>query len=182
MKSERLTILDVSRPNLLDEINNIKTKQTFLDKIEDIKVSTEAVFDSFIGFFRNIKIGISNIIYFLPTIWNNRFWDYEYTIALLVKQLEYQRDGLKKENIIEDIDKIVSQINTTLSNINNWENYDKIFESKQQKLLKQIKDEQDPYQEDYLIGTYYTNLYKFESICWNKIFDSMKKNMRAWWS
>lgn len=182
MQKEKLSILDVFP---LENLNSYKPKikkKNFLELIQDTKYNIQSFFDNIYNFLKSIKIGIENIYIFFPTIWNNRYWDFEFTLKLLIKQLEYQRDGLKKENIIEDIDKIVSQINTTLSNINDWENYDEIFESKQQKLLKQIKDEQDPYQKDYLIGTYYTKLHKFESICWNKIFDSMKQNMGTWWS
>lgn len=53
-------------------------------------------------FFKNIKIGITNLIEWLPIIWKNRGWDYLYTEQLLLKQLKYQWKTFKsKDNYVD---------------------------------------------------------------------------------
>jgi len=66
-----------------------------------------------VNFFRKIKYGIENLIYFLPYIWNDRDWDYDFIYELLyikLKKMEEhweEYDGWLKsidhENNLKDI-------------------------------------------------------------------------------
>lgn len=49
----------------------------------------------FIPSFYDIKWGVKNLRRWFKTIWNYRDWDGNYTIDVLIKSLEFQRDRLK---------------------------------------------------------------------------------------
>ena len=49
-------------------------------------------------FIKKIKIGISNLIYWLPIIWYDRNWDYCYIFDILKHKLNAQADFIEKRN------------------------------------------------------------------------------------
>ena len=57
---------------------------TLLDYIDDYIFDP---IDNFKSFFRNIKIGITNLITYAPIIYNDRDWDHHYFFLLLDKKL-----------------------------------------------------------------------------------------------
>jgi hypothetical protein len=45
---------------------------------------------------RNIKRGIRSLIYWLPVIWENNWWDYDYMLDLIEHQLKLMSDDKHK--------------------------------------------------------------------------------------
>ena len=97
-------------------------------------------------FFRNIRVGIQNLIYYYPvishclkTVWKDRYWDYEYFFLQFLKfQLISTRDGILKEDLIVGAPNVADEINHMLELINVYEHYDDIFEGNNQEMIEQI--------------------------------------------
>jgi hypothetical protein len=57
-----------------------------------------------------VVIGLSNILYYLPLIWEDRSWDYTYNYKFLRVKLEKQRRDILKYSNHENKYKDVSEI------------------------------------------------------------------------
>lgn len=170
---KKLTLLDVDIPFTLCESKSTSLEDFWyelINKLTDIKI-----------FFRDIIIGVKNIFYYLPIIWKDRYWDYSYTLDLLVHKLEQQKKGFIKNQITADTPQIVEQINEIIHKIHRYNNSFEYFEDENQDFLYQIKEEKDEYKKEELISKFITNSYEYENKCWNDIFDSLKKYMRNFW-
>lgn len=54
--------------------------------------------------------GVKNLIRWFPTIWNDRDYDYYYTIELLKKKLLFQAEAMSKDSLHESSSKSVEQM------------------------------------------------------------------------
>lgn len=175
--NKKLTIFDVTK---FEFLNDYVPKDYTLD--EYIRIEIGYILDRIDTFFRNIQIGIKNIFKYLPIIWNDRDWDYEYCVKLLRFKLKNMSKYLKEEDILFEVDRICGEIDTTVEHIDNWLNAYDIYENDNQELLKQLRDEHDPCEYDKLNREYYTKCYEFEEEQWSKIWSSINKKMQGWWS
>ena len=148
---------------------------------EDIIVSLCAFYDKIKSHLRSFIIGVKNIVEYIPIIYKDRDWDYEFILDIVKYKLERTRDRIKEDNIIVDTDKIVEEINTQIKLIDNYRNNNELYELSHQSLVKKIANAKTQENKDKYIKQYYTNMYKEEDRAWCKIFDYMKEHMRAWW-
>ena len=158
---------------------------------EELEIEFQYLFDQVRIFFRNIRVGIQNLIYYYPvishclkTVWKDRYWDYEYFFLQFLKfQLISTRDGILKEDLILEAPNVVDEINHMLELINVYEHYDDIFEGNNQETLEQIGmlglDEETKNER---IKNYVIKLNMFEQKCYNDMMSYLSENMRKWWS
>ena len=158
---------------------------------EELEIEFQYLFDQVRIFFRNIRVGIQNLIYYYPvishclkTVWKDRYWDYEYFFLQFLKfQLISTRDGILKEDLILETPNVADEINHMLELINVYEHYDDIFEGNNQETLAQIGilglDEETKNER---IKNYVIKLNMFEQKCYNDMMSYLSENMRKWWS
>ena len=159
--------------------------------LEELEIEFQHLFDQVRIFFRNIRVGIQNLIYYYPvishclkTVWKDRYWDYEYFFLQFLKfQLISTRDGILKEDLILEAPNVADEINHMLELINVYEHYDDIFEGNNQEMLEQIGilglDEETKNER---IKNYVIKLNMFEQKCYNDMMSYLSENMRKWWS
>ena len=159
--------------------------------LEELEIEFQHLLDQVRIFFRNIRVGIQNLIYYYPvishclkTVWKDRYWDYEYFFLQFLKfQLISTRDGILKEDLILEAPNVVDEINHMLELINVYEHYDDIFEGNNQEMLEQIGilglDEETKNER---IKNYVIKLNMFEQKCYNDMMSYLSENMRKWWS
>ena len=159
--------------------------------LEELEIEFQYLFDQVRIFFRNIRVGIQNLIYYYPvishclkTVWKDRYWDYEYFFLQFLKfQLISTRDGILKEDLILETPNVADEINHMLELINVYEHYDDIFEGNNQETLAQIGilglDEETKNER---IKNYVIKLNMFEQKCYNDMMSYLSENMRKWWS
>lgn len=159
--------------------------------LEELEIEFQYLYDQVRIFFRNIRVGIQNLIYYYPvishclkTVWKDRYWDYEYFFLQFLKfQLISTRDGILKEDLILEIPNVADEINHMLELINVYEHYDDIFEGNNQEMLEQIGmlglDEETKNER---IKNYVIKLNMFEQKCYNDMMNYLSENMRKWWS
>ena len=159
--------------------------------LEELEIEFQHLYDKVRIFFRNIRVGIQNLIYYYPvishclkTVWKDRYWDYEYFFLQFLKfQLISTRDGILKEDLILEAPNVVDEINHMLELINVYEHYDDIFEGNNQEMLEQIGilglDEETKNER---IKNYVIKLNMFEQKCYNDMMSYLSENMRKWWS
>lgn len=159
--------------------------------LEELEIEFQHLYDKVRIFFRDIRVGIQNLIYYYPvishclkTVWEDRYWDYEYFFLQFLKfQLISTRDGILKEDLILDAPNVVDEINHMLELINVYEHCDDIFEGNNQEMLEQIGilglDEETKNER---IKNYVIKLNMFEQKCYNDMMSYLSENMRKWWS
>ena len=156
-----------------------------------MEIEFQYLYDQVRIFFRNIRVGIQNLIYYYPvishclkTVWKDRYWDYEYFFLQFLKfQLISTRDGILKEDLIVGAPNVADEINHMLELINVYEHYDDIFEGNNQEMIEQIGilglDEETKNER---IKNYVIKLNMFEQKCYNDMMSYLSENMRKWWS
>lgn len=88
----------------------------------------------------NLREGIKNLIVWFPTVWKHRTWDGDYTISILVRSLELQRDRLRDHSReidetlfpkIADIETVIRLLKKTQDEFNYtqsiYDHYDSIY-------------------------------------------------------
>lgn len=148
---------------------------------EDIIISICAFCDKVKSELRSFYIGVKNIIEYMPIIYKDRDWDYEFILDILKYKLERTRNRIKEDNIFIGADRVVEEISTQIKLIDDYRNNYELYESSHQSLVKKIANAKTQENKDKYIKQYYTNMYKEENRAWCKIFDYMKEHMRAWW-
>ena len=64
-------------------------------------------------FFRDVLCGVKNLIKWIPLIWKDRSWDYQFILKILRKKIQEHKKYFKRPNHIindEDNNKIVKQL------------------------------------------------------------------------
>lgn len=178
--SEKLRYIDVCVPDwhnedFRKEQNGLRYKIErflYLFSFENIRI-----------FFRDIYCGIKNLIYYFPVIWRDRYWDYEYLLALLQYKLVQMRTGLIKNQIIEQksLNEIVSNIDYILENIEQYRDAFDIFEDNNQNKLREIKKCTDGAKRNILEKIFIEESIEFENNKWDNIWDELKKHGRKFW-
>jgi hypothetical protein len=173
---DKLTLLDVDPPEWL---NKITRKFSFKEEIE---IYFENIFMSIRVFFRNIYFGVKNLFYYLPVVWTDRYWDFEYFFFQFLKyKLRNTREGIVRAKVIKEADTVGKEITTLLNYIDTYEDSLNIFEENNQDLLKKIKDEKDKEEKDKLVTEFVLKNRMFELDSYNRIFDYLKENCGKWW-
>lgn len=112
------------------------------------------------------------IIFFLPMMWNTGNWDYEYSVELFIKGLEYLKKGILSRDKFESTEKTVREIDTF---INMYREYEKDSHFKDYvKVHKETKDEEvrlKAYEE-------YNYLVELEK---EEVFNYLRDHLENWW-
>ena len=158
---------------------------------EKLAVKFQGLYDKVRIFFRDIRLGMQNLVYYYPvishclkTVWKDRYWDYEYFFLEFLKfQLVSTRDGILREDIIVEAPNVAKEINHMLELINVYEYSDTIFEGNNQEMLEKIGilglDEETKNER---IRNYLIKLNMFEQKCYKDMMNYLSENMRKWWS
>ena len=106
-----LTLLDVSKPTLVDIIEEYDKGLTLKDKIK-IEISFYKMQINI--FFNDIIRGVKNIVKYFPVIWRDTPWDFEENFfRILDKKLEVTKKEIYRNSIIVDTPKVYDQISET---------------------------------------------------------------------
>lgn len=68
--------------------------------------------------FIDFKIGINNILYFLPVVWKFRPWDYDFNKELLIKSLEKTSKHLRENGLSIDSEQSADEIDRAIEVLN----------------------------------------------------------------
>lgn len=176
-KKKHLSIFDVDKPDWHKYSYTVQREYT-----KDYWSNAKNIVGNICAFFKKIIRGLKNIIYYLPTIWTDRHWDYGFLLEIMRKKLINMRDGIHKDDLVVETSQIVNQINNTLTDIDNFHNAMDLFEMQTYDDLVKIRDTKDKKEKDKLLKDWYIRQIEFENECWNKIWDGIKENARGWWN
>lgn len=146
---------------------------------------------------------ISKIISYLPILWQDEDWDYEYLLVLMKFKLKRMRDVIYSNDIVTKDEKrnIVISINQTIDHINNYcdgiNGYERVcgklpFEigfkmvptddgCYKLKTVYKETGEQLSEQDEERYSTHIIKAHNFQQEEWNKIFDTIKAKGQKWW-
>jgi hypothetical protein len=145
--------------------------------------------------------GIKNIIYWFPTIWKDRDWDFDFIYEILKKKLQhtekyFRSDKVWSANAIEDADNMRYAINLieklqqhdyleeALQPFNEkfpdykWEMDTEICEDNPK--MKRFIDKSTPEQEE-LQNQCFDKAHENEEKDYNELFDFLKTHLIGWW-
>lgn len=114
---------------------------------------------------RDLILGIQNLIIWFPTIWRDRYWDYVFLLTLMHKKLELMERGILKNAIHVDYQKDAFKIKRcrlTLKRLIDQDLY-----HRRAKLF--------PHNEDFRTAD------RKEKFDLDYLFSQMKKHIRGWW-
>ena len=151
---------------------------------------------------RRIISKIKKIIDYIPILWNDEDWDFEYLLLLLRFKLDKIKDCIHKNDIIvkHEQREIFIGINQAIQHIDNYCN-DNAFSDYAGKLPFEIdfkseknndgyynlitlnKQTQKPLtqEENELYDEYLINKINFQQKEWELIFDTIKQEGQKWW-
>lgn len=128
---------------------------------------------------------IIKIIQYIPILWRDEDWDYEYLLDLISFKLNKMKKCLIKNNIVEhnQLRAMIISINQCLDHI---ENYQDPTVSKFTKLygecpVKITFGQELTEEENELCHEYFLKHHNFEQDEWNKIWDTIKEHGQSWW-
>ena len=61
-------------------------------------------------FFRSVRFFIRNLIYWLPILWDDRDWDSNYLLRILIHKLNGMEKHIREHALIADAEEIADQI------------------------------------------------------------------------
>lgn len=173
-----LTLLDVSKPTLVDAMKEFEKSFTLKEKIE-IEISFYKMQINI--FFNNIIRGVKNIIKYFPVIWRDTPWDFEENFfRILDKKLEVTKKEIYRNSIIVDTPKVYDQISETQAYIYLYLGIDEHFDCENQDLLSKIQQAKGS-KKDSLLKKYFTKKYKYENETRKKIYSLLSENAYGWW-
>ena len=117
-------------------------------------------------------VRIKTLIFFLPTIWRIKSWDYEYGTDLFVKYLEFLSKGIRKRNIHANARMISGEIDTFIRMYNKY-NTDPHFKD-----YVKIHKENESEEEQAKAFENYTYLNNYDK---EELFNYLRDNIEKWW-
>lgn len=168
---------------------------------EKILWNLEDFWHSVVDFFRGFK----RVFYFLPVIWRDRDWDFDFLLTLIEHKLKSMQNYFLHGEITtrENYSKMVDGINDTLDHIRKYREssewydvecggcpIDITYETKPSEELKgcvslvsinsetgkPLTDEEEAVYNKYLKGSF-----EFEKRQWEAIWECIKKEGESWW-
>ena len=70
-----------------------------------------------IDFFRNIKFFIRNLIYWLPILWDDRDWDYNYMLRILIHKLNGMERLFREHGHLENSEEVANEIQSVVHDL-----------------------------------------------------------------
>ena len=146
---------------------------------------------------------IYKILCYLPLLWRDEDWDYEYMLLLLRHKINNLGTTILGNNIIKEskdvynsTQKVVKAIDKFLKSdevfadlysdkydyIADRVYYDTIYNDDNTTSLKAMIDGRPTSEkEDDLLAKFYQDMFKFEQETWDNIWDLIKQHGRTWW-
>lgn len=117
---------------------------------------------------------ILRIIDYIPVLWRDEDWDFEYIFPILRKKVDRVGKCIKNNNIILNSENVYQETRDLLQAIDNYSNCDKLYTS--------IYDEPEKYEKFFNSEReYFIKMQEFEIDRWNEIWDMLKKKGLGWW-
>lgn len=149
-----------------------------LNFVEDVKYG----FWSLKCNIKSIICNIKNIFYYLPVIWKDRYWDYEFILVLLKHKLERDKEHFKANNIVEDTSLIYNQIDEVINYIDKYLNPDDAFINERPDLANKFAD-YEPFSNEF--NEYCKEWFELKTDLqqknWEKIWECISKYGQGWW-
>ena len=151
--------------------------------------------DGFFCFFRRLRhffFQVVRVFQYIPVIWKDEDWDYEYLLELMDYKLGRMEKRVGKFGTPEEVE----QIRETRKFINNYINYEEgyardvepepfelDFDISTNGMVAINKATNKPLteEEDKIHTEYIKNQYKYQEEQWGKIWDNLKKYLQGWW-
>ena len=101
----------------------IKIADSFFDSLKVIKRHNTWWYKTYDLFVYRIPYFFKNIHRFRKELWSHRWWDYSFTLMMLSKSLEIQREGMrtKGHEIEESLNKKLEKMQRAIEILNNRE-------------------------------------------------------------
>lgn len=115
---------------------------------------------------------IFRIIDYLPILWNDEDYDFEYILPILRKKVDRIGKKIYKNKIIAPYENVYQETRDFIRAIDNYQNHFELYEE----IFGLAEDYKSENEKEY-----YINLYKFEVQRWNEIWNIIKKRGRGWW-
>lgn len=143
---------------------------------------------------------IGKIIGWLPILWKDEDWDYEYILDILRHKVDtmgvYIRDSgiaLNDINTYYETRDFIQAIDNYINSNDLFENiYREYYQNLPERMTFKIENNRFvslidgiPDEEHELCGLkkdYYTHMIEFEQECWDTIWNIIKKNGLKWWN
>lgn len=145
---------------------------------------------------------IIKIIKYLPVLWKDEDWDFEFLLLLIKFKITRMRDCIYKNNIIvpHERRRIFIGMNQAINHIDNYLQEFDVYEQNNKlpfnyeyrtepnsngtygiKIYNTDENRALNEQEDKLYNEYLINAYKWQQNEWNLIFDTIKSEGENWW-
>lgn len=128
---------------------------------------------------------IIKIIEYIPILWRDEDWDYEYLLDLIVFKLKRMQKCIARNAVVtpNTIREISIGINQTIDHIENFcdkscDRFESIYGESPIKITfgQKLTEEEDEIYTEYIMKHY-----NFENSEWNAIWDTIKEEGRKWW-
>ena len=158
--------------SFIEDLEKDCLPEWFLDLGDMLMAPVRAI----IKFFKKVF----KVLQYIPVIWNNEDWDFDYILTLLRYKLVRTRDRIHSDNVIcpEEARDIYIQINQAIDHIDRYreggyEEFDVDFSltplgsltKEQQEKLYEVSMKRSDYEQEQ----------------WNLIWDTIKKYGQGWW-
>ena len=70
-----------------------------------------------LDFFRSIKFFIHNLIYWLPILWHDRDWDYNYLLYILIHKLNGMERLFREHGHLENSEEVANEIQSVVHDL-----------------------------------------------------------------
>ena len=70
-----------------------------------------------LDFFQNIKFFIRNLIYWLPILWDDRDWDYNYLLRILIHKLNGMERLFREHGHLENSEEVANEIQSVVHDL-----------------------------------------------------------------
>lgn len=128
---------------------------------------------------------IIKIIQYIPILWRDEDWDYEYLLALITYKLKRMKKAFIANSIVETnkLKDIISGIDSTVKHIENYCDVDgKSFDTVYGKSLDNLQINRDfTKEESDEFFKYSVEKFNFENSEWDNIWNTIKEEGRKWW-
>lgn len=116
---------------------------------------------------------IAKIISYLPILWRDEDWDFEFLVDLVAFKVERMSNCLGSSPFVDGRDMRID-MNQVLDHINNFKNSIDMYNE-----INDIETSSDYNVNN--IPDYVKSVYAFEEDEWNKIWDTIKNRGQYWW-
>lgn len=122
---------------------------------------------------------IGKIIGWLPILWKDEDWDYEYILDILRHKVDTMGVYIRDSGIALNDINTYYETRDFIQAIDNYINSNDLFENIYGEYYQNLPERMTfkSFKKDY-----YAHMIEFEQECWETIWDIIKKNGLKWWN